>query len=148
MIFDPVVKNGVTLSFISDVTKEFEYLKKLRAAEDYENLSKCCKEVVRTDLRMCDGSDVIIVNWDADVITVGTVDEIVTAANQKKPIYLCCKQGKKNIPIWLWGRVPLNYIFDSLDDVMKRLEDIAYAKEEELPNLIDKRWLFLNKLGV
>lgn len=148
IVFDPVSKNGVKLSFTKENNKEFEYVSKLRDEEDYERLSECMREVVHLDLRLCDVSDLLIVQLDKNAPTCGTYDEIVTVLNQKKPVYICSKQGKKHIPLWLYGRIKNEYIFESLDEIEQKLNSIAYCDESILSDYIDKRWLFSNSLGV
>lgn len=148
IVFDPVCKNNIKLSFASSNKEEFNYVKHLRDKEDYETLAKCMKEVVHTDLRMTDCADLVIVQLDNLYPTTGTIDEIITAINQQKPVYLCSKQGKKAIPLWLFGRIPLHYIFNDINEILNKLKKIAYCNQDELKNEIDKRWLFSNNLGV
>lgn len=144
-IFDPVHSN-IDLSWGMHKDKQFDYVKKLRDEHKYEELSLKMKEVVKVDLRLVDCSDIIIVHLDASKSTTGTIDEIVTACNQKKPVYLCSKQGMQSIPIWLFGRIPYNYIFETLDEIIDGLNSIAFCPDEELPSRIDKRWMFVNKI--
>jgi nucleoside 2-deoxyribosyltransferase len=144
VIFDPVHSN-VPLSFCNK-QDEFEFVKKLRKDGDYVTLRKAMSQVVAADLRMCDVADCIIVYLDSEKPTYGTIDEIVTACNQKKPVYLVCKQGMKAMPLWLFGRVPLEYMCENLEQVLHKLDTIDKAKPEHLAGLIDKRWFFPNVL--
>lgn len=147
VVFDPVHK-PTKLSFCnSDGVEEFKLVKKLRDEGNYKELARCMKEVVHTDLRMTDSADLLIVLLDGSS-TTGTIDEIVTACNQKKPVYLCATGGKKTIPLWLFGRVPESYIFEDLNEILARLDMIAFCGDNELPDFVDKRWLFLNNFEI
>lgn len=149
IVFDPVHKNGAKLDFIDNNSEEFNYVKDLRNQGKFEELAKCMRSVVHLDLRLIDCCDLVIVQLDESVATTGTIDEICLACLERKPVFLCSKQGKKSVPIWLFGRIPLEYIFNDLDEILQRLKDIAYCDEKDLPKYIDnKRWLFSNKLGV
>lgn len=142
-VLDPTSKL-FKMSFGRTEEDEFPHVKNLRNEGKFEELSKCMKEVVRVDLRMIDLSCLVVCQLDADQPTYGTIDELVVACSQKKPIYLCCKQGKKSIPLWLWGRIPYNHIYNNIEEIKEKLKTIAYCNDSELSNHIDKRWLFLN----
>ena len=148
IVLDPVNKNGVKLSFSKDNSEEFNYVKNLREKGEFEELTKCMKEVVHIDLRMVDCADIIITYLDQDIPTWGSIDEAVTACNQRKPVFICSKQGMRTIPLWLFGRIPLCYMFEDLDAVLRQLKAISICSEEDLKVLTDKRWLFTNTLGV
>lgn len=144
VIFDPV-HSDIKLSFC-EKDKEFEVVKDLRKQGDYVQLNKAMREVVSRDLRLCDVSDIVLVYLDADNPTYGTIDELVTACNQKKPVYLVCKQGMERMPLWLFGRIPLEYMCETLDHVIRELETIDKVGDDNLANWIDKRWFFVNNL--
>lgn len=143
VVYDPVNMPG-KLSFIDVKEKQFKYVKDLRDEGKFTELEKCMKEVVHLDLRFVDSADVLIVQLDVNSPTTGTIDEIITACNQRKPVYVCSKQGIKSIPLWLFGRIPLRYMFESLDEILKELSNIAYSDA----NVDCKRWLFVNNLGL
>lgn len=142
-VLDPTCK-PFKLSFSPNEEDEFKIVRNLRTEGKYQELAKCMREVVHVDLRMIDSSDIVICQLDADQPTYGTIDELVVACGQKKPVYLCCKQGLQYIPLWLWGRIPYNYIFKSLNEIKTRLLRIATCNSTILPQVTDKRWLFLN----
>lgn len=146
VVFDPV-HSPIELSFC-DKEKEFEIVKELRAKSEYITLAKIMKEVVRSDLRLCDVADIVIVYLNSKKPTYGTIDEIVTACNQKKPVFVVCEQGMNQMPLWLFGRIPLEYMCDSLETVLSKLEIINSVDKDNLPGWIDKRWMFVPTLGV
>lgn len=150
IVLDPTDR-PCRLSFATSATEELDMVKGIRSTGDFDKLASYVQEVVHQDLRMVDLSDILIVYIDASVPSVGTIDEFVTACNQRKPIFLFCKQGKKGVPIWLWGRMGKHWkdiLCDDLEDVCSRLKRIAYCKDEDLGDTINmKRWFFLNDQG-
>ena len=80
-----------------------EKLAGLRELGEFDEICKIAKGIVRTDLRMVDRSDFVLAYIDTDVFMCGSFIEIAHAANQRKPIVIMCKQGKKNVPGFLWG---------------------------------------------
>ena len=93
---------------------------------DIAEARRLMKPIVATDLRIVDHSDFLVVNFDVDSHPCGTIDEIVTAANQNKPIILMCPQGIRKIYDWLWGRIRPELFFESWDDVKTYLKHIAF----------------------
>lgn len=148
IVFDPV-NSPTTMSWGVSKKEEFDYVRNLRSEERYDDLANCVREIVHVDLRSVDSADVLLVQIDTSIPTYGTIDEIVTAINQKKPVYICSKQGMKTMPIWFFGRIPLHYMFEDIDGILTELQRIAYCSEQELHDTLDrKRWLFVNRMGV
>ena len=148
IVLDPTDR-PVRLSYAENSAGEqLHMLKRLRREGRFKKLVKCAKEIVHQDLGMVDRTDFLLVYIDPKIPTIGTIDEYVTASNGKKPIFLVCKEGLKEIPIWFWGRTGNSWkdsFCDSFDDMIERLTKIAYCSDDELDDLIDRRkWLFLN----
>jgi nucleoside 2-deoxyribosyltransferase len=125
IVLDPTDR-PIKLSYADTASEETETLKKLRREGDFATLVKYAKEIVHQDLRMVDVADLLIVVINSTLPTFGTIDEFVTASNQKKPILLFCEQGPRELPIWLWGRIGDDYdkvICDDLDCDDKNLDD-------------------------
>jgi len=93
------------------------------------------------DLRCVDISDFVICHVDMDVHMCGSYEEIVTANRQKKPVLIWCKQGKKNVPNWLFFMIPHEHIFNTIDDLLIFLHNINTSTDTR--NL--KRWFFLGE---
>lgn len=124
------------------------YYKPLRnagtAAEDDDNFSvrqaekrsgnwhlvrALMKPVVHTDLRMVDHCDAIICNLDLDKRPCGTWDEIITGTNQNKPVLIHAVQGMKELPDWLYGRLPWEGFFNEWDHMKDYLDYIDTSNE-------------------
>lgn len=112
--------------------------------EDFQTIREQMKKIVRKDLRCVDISDFIIAFLPKDVRTTGTIHEIIEADRQKKPVLIICQEGVKYIPAWVFGIVPLRYMFNSIENIINYLKYI-----DKIPNvhLKDERWqLILSSL--
>ena len=102
------------------------------------------KDVVASDLRLVDKADFIIGYVDQDIHTVGTYSEITFGALQRKPVIICCKQGKYQVPMWLYGLLNHEMFFSTWDEVKSYIKHIAFdGSVEHL-----KKWKFfdMNKI--
>ncbi len=115
-------------------------LRKYTKETDYDAFSTNMREIAKTDLRMVDICDFMIVYIDLDIFICGSVWEVTIANLQKKPILICCKQGKEKVPDWLWGVLPHEEFFSNWDDLKTYLFTINSTDIK--PN---NRWLFFNK---
>jgi nucleoside 2-deoxyribosyltransferase len=113
---------------------------KLKAKENYDELSSMMKTIRAVDLRLVDISDFMIVNLDLDVHPCGTLEEIFWANRQKKPIIVHMVQGKKQTPDWLFGTIPHQMIFSTWEEIKSYLDHINCSEN------IDsyKRWYFFS----
>ncbi len=114
----------------------------LFAEKDYTEVRRQMKLIVRKDLRCVDISDFIIVYLPKDVRTTGSIHEIVEADRQKKPVLLLCPEGIEHIPAWLWGIIPLNYMFDSIQYLQDYLNMIDHD-DNISDDKTDDRWQFI-----
>lgn len=106
--------------------------------EKYEELSSQIKLLRIIDLRMVDLCDFIICYLDINIHTTGTYEELFWANRAKKPILICMKDGKKNIPHWLLGTVPHQHIFNNWEEL---LEYVRHVDEDDKVEHY-KRWTF------
>ncbi len=120
-----------------------EYWKKCKEDGCFDILSSEMRTIRCVDLRMCDISDFIIMNYDNTIHTVGTYEEIFWANRGKKPILIRCAQGKEHCSGWLFGTIPHEMIFSTWEEVVKYVKHIAHDKEI---NTL-KRWFFFNFTG-
>lgn len=118
-----------------------QFRKNLKANEDYSALRAQMKVIRNVDLRMVDISDFIIAHLDLDIFACGTLEEIFLANRQKKPIILHMKQGKQNVPDWLFGTIPHHTMFGSWDEVKSYL--LKINNNQETKELLS-RWYFFN----
>jgi hypothetical protein len=110
------------------------------ARDDRAEARRLTKPIVSTDLRIVDHADFLVVNFDVDSHPGGTIDEMVTAANQNKPVIVMCPQGVNRIYDWFWGRLRPEIFFDSWNDVKEYLKHIAF--DDEVDDL--GKWKFFD----
>lgn len=119
IVFNPFEKPFVNSVPEDEMTKSF-LLNKL-ADGDFETVRNHMKLIRAYDLRCVDLSDFIIANIDPQTASWGSADEIFTSLRMKKPVFLIVKGGVKKCPLWLLGSIPINFIYESLDDVIADL---------------------------
>lgn len=104
-----------------DVDKEKARIEEYRTANNWDALRSLMKKIVKQDLRQVDLSDLVIAFIDKKVFTCGTIQEIITAENQRKLVLVVAEGGKQNCPAWLFGIIHYNFIFDSQEEVVDYL---------------------------
>ncbi len=138
VVYDPTNKP-------SDMGKEEVELREARkkwfSHEMYQEIAEDVKIIRAVDLRMVDKADFMVVHLDISVHACGSYEEIFLANREKKPILIWVEQGKQKCPAWLFGVIPHQMIFSSLDDLM------GYLMRVDEDETIDtyKRWLFFHK---
>lgn len=110
----------------------------LTEKKNFKKMSKIMKEIRVIDLRMVDMSDFIIVKVDLDVHMCGTYEEISWANRIKRPILVWSCGGKEKLPEWLWGMVPREHVFNSIEEIKDYLKDVHTGKSVKKL----KRWMF------
>ncbi len=137
--FNPYKKEFIHRIDESDAhRKELNWL---REHGEYDALAAHCKDFRIFDLACVDKSDFIVCYVDTSVFSVGTFEELSWANRLKKPIFVVVKQGKKSCPLWIFGMIDHNYIFDTFDEVVDKLKRI---NNEEEP-VDHKRWRLLQE---
>lgn len=126
--FDPL--NKVFIKDVIESGKHQKQLKDLRSDGEFDELTIRMKEIRSYDLSMVDRADAIIFYFDINTFTCGSWEELVTANRAKKPIFFICKQGVRNVPLWMFGMIPHKYFYNSIDEVVKILQDIDSGKHE------------------
>ena len=107
---------------IGDAKKKF---KDIIMREDWKSLKEEFWPVVRWDLRSVDVSDFVIVDYNPEVSTVGSIHELVVANFEKKPILL--KYNKSQLDKfnpWIGVFVKEHHFFSSWDDMFKYLDEV------------------------
>jgi len=115
----------------------------------FEELADKMRKIVRADLRMVDLSDFVITYIPRNVILCGTIHEIVTATESKKPTLIVAEGGRQYAPNWLRCMLPTHpqkegqsgWIFDSFKDLMDYLYEVHEGKNPEPKS---SRWVFMD----
>lgn len=116
-------------------------LAQMRAEGDLQGTRDFLKVIRRVDLRCVDLASFIIVRLDGSP-TMGTYEEIAHAVGEQKPllVWLDGELTKANVNPWLLAQVPLDYIFESFDDLVAYLHTI-----DQSPNHpTDRRWMLFD----
>ena len=117
-------------------------IKKLVKLERWDELREIAKEIVLVDLRMVEVADFMICYVDKDVHLCGTYDELFEALRRRKPTLIVHKGGKKEMSMWLRGKVNHNFVFETFDEVYEYLEALHDGVVE--PDYT--RWVFFDKV--
>jgi len=118
-VIDPCKKTTKNLSEIGDDKNKF---KKIIEKEKWGQIKEAFWPIVRYDLRGVDRADFIIVNYDPDIPTIGTIHELVVANFEKKPILLKYDKEKlTNFNPWMCVFIKEHHFFSDWDKLMKYL---------------------------
>jgi len=125
---------------LNEIQQKIQELNVLKAEGKYDELAERVKLIRSFDLRCVDKADFIIAYMNNDIQMTGTIEEIVTANREKKPVLIVCEQGKKEIPNWMFGMLPHYYFFNNWAELEDYVVGIDNGSIEP-----DKRWWFLNE---
>lgn len=118
---------------------EIQNRSQLFQSEDWDEIRRQMKIIVRKDLRCVDISDFTIFYMPKNVRTTGAIHEIIESDRQKKPTLILCPEGRKHIPTWLFGIIPWEWMFESLESLINTLDDI----DKNGPSEKNERWQFI-----
>lgn len=118
-----------------------ERRKRLKRSGSFDEFAAEIKQIRVVDLRMCDKADFAICYIDTDIHMCGTYEELTWLNRSKKPVLVCCKQGKAGIPDWLFGTLPHELFFDTWDDLLQYVGDVDSGKDTRTFN----RWMFFDR---
>lgn len=126
LIKDPCKKKGV-LGEIGDDKAKFKELIKQR---NWLELKKAFYPVMKSDLRMVDLSDFLIMEYIPKVATWGSPHEVVIARNiQHKPVLVhCAEENLDDFNPWVLGLIKSQWLFTSWDDMIEYLKVIDSGK--------------------
>jgi hypothetical protein len=105
-----------------------------------EAVHESMRDIVASDLRGVDTAHAMIMHIDMTTHMCGSYGEQTHACLQRKPVIVHCKQGKYNIPDWLWGICQHQMFFSTWDEVKDYLRHVAFDERVEH----HKRWRFIN----
>jgi hypothetical protein len=127
-------------------SKDFEeignwrtHLRKLKKDGNFDEVTNEVKKIRRWDLRAIDYASLVVVKINKSIPTWGTIDEIVVAERQQKPVLAIVDGGAKNCPDWLFAIIRHKEMFSSVSECINYLKDINDGKI-----LMDNRWIFIN----
>ena len=106
----------------------------------YEAVYESMKDIVASDLRGVDTSHAVILHIDTDIHMCGSYNEQTWACLQRKPVVIHCKQGKHNVPDWLFGICQHEMMFSTWDEVKGYLKHVAF--DDNVKHY--KRWRFID----
>lgn len=108
----------------------------LKNEKRYSEIRKY-KSIRTVDLRMVDKSDFVIAQMSSEVFTCGSMEEIVLANSQKKPVLYWQVDGFDKVPNWIWFMLPTKTIFENEESLLNYLDKVNNNQEEDLG-----RWYF------
>lgn len=121
-VYDPTHKEVVGATEIGENKNLF---RKLIMEERWEELKKAFDPVVHWDLRAVDKADLLIVYYDPAIHTVGTIDELRIAVNQKKPILVKYDKEKLNLfNPWMSKLARPEHLFRDWKDLFAYLDTV------------------------
>ena len=136
-VFDPCDKPSNFAPEDEDTRRVVNDYKKVGR---YDIVSNIMKPICAVDLRMVDIAHFIIMNLDVDNHLCGSYHEAFLGVAQKKPVIVRCKQGKKNLPNWMFGVIPHQMVFSSWSEVHEYLHHVN--EDEDVEHL--NRWRFFD----
>ena len=107
----------------------------------FNDVAERMKLIRSYDLNLVDRSDFIIAHIIPEVASWGSSEEITTAVRMKKPIFLSVEGGKHKTPYWFMGKLPHNYIYDSIEEVIDMIKQIDSGEKK----IDSDRWRLLKK---
>lgn len=135
------VLSPLDTTFVDQKTESHDDRERLKRNRESGNLlavHEYMRQVIQKDLRLIDLSDFVIVNFEIQKPTFGTMHEIVIADQQKKPIFLIVNDKSKT-PLWLMGLLKPHYIYNNIDEALEIIKKIdSGVKEIDL-----RRWRLL-----
>lgn len=125
-VLDPTRKKS---RCASEIDENKELFRKLIKEEKFEELSDVFAPVARWDLRSVDKADFLVVNYDSTVHTFGTIDEIVIANLERKPILVRYDPAQLDtLNPWITVRVKPKHMFSSWKTLFEHLDVVDSGK--------------------
>lgn len=116
-------------------------LLELKSKCKYDDITNIMREIVTIDLHLVDLSTAIILHIDTDVHMQGSYAEMTYACLERKPLIVHAKNGKKNLPAWVFGHAKHELFFDTWDEIKKYLNHID---KDPVIDTLNNRWKFLD----
>lgn len=113
-------------------------LLKARDNREFDTITRIAKGFVRKDLSVVDRADIVFAYLPFKVPTTGSHHEIINSNNAKKPTLLVCPQGKQFIPLWYYGFIPHDVMFDGWEQLYEYLREVNAGKHMD-----NNRWSYV-----
>ena len=124
-VLDPCKKHIEGSGDLSEIGKSKEKFKQLVMTERWDEVKKQFWPIVRTDLRMVDHCDFVILKYDPTVPTVGTIHELVVATFEKKVILLKYDRSQLDkFNSWMATFIKSHHFFAEWNDMYTYLERV------------------------
>jgi nucleoside 2-deoxyribosyltransferase len=140
-VADPCSKEHLFKIFSDAIKADVasETLTELKDNEKWKDYANLMRQIRCMDLRIVDKSDFLIARVSIKVPMAGTVEEIVLANREKKPVLLWTDSDTiGDIPGWYFGMLPWQTFFTAQDEIVAYLSLIDEGCFDE-PNR--KRWM-------
>ena len=125
-VLDPCQKHiAMGDNRINEIGESKKKFRKLIMEEEWDKVKKDFWPVVRTDLRLVDHCDFIILDHDPSVPTVGTIHELVVATFEKKVVLL--KYNKNQLDKfnpWMATFIKSHHFFSEWEDMFEYLQAV------------------------
>lgn len=128
VFFDPLQK-----PFVDSVNEDKEHMAKLsrlRAEGGFDELSKVMRKIRVEDLSLVDRADFLIASISAKTASWGTAEEVFWANRMKKPIFLVVAEGKRACPFWIFGTLPHEQIYESVEEVIADIKKLDSGEKQ------------------
>jgi len=116
-----------------------EDIQALKNKGDFNEVRNRMKPIVGEDYRCVHLSSFLYLYIDKTIFMFGTPCEVTWAVQQRKPIIVVCKQGKRNIPNFLYGKTPHEMFFDTFEESFDYLKLVDEGKTGDM-----RRWHFFD----
>lgn len=123
---DKPTSNGLEDQSLHDQIKTLKNMAMIRGEKNsdlaYKRIEKLMSPIIANDFAMVDRADFVIMYIDTSIHMCGTYAEETHAVQLKKPVIICCKQGKHAIPNFCFKRQGRHkMMFGSWDSVYEYL---------------------------
>ena len=122
IFFDPLKKPF--LDSVNEDKQHMDRMLKMRTDGDFAELSAIMRKIRVEDLSLVDRSDFLIASISSKTASWGTAEEVFWANRMKKPIFLVVAEGRKACPLWIFGTLRTDQIYDSIEDVIAEIRKL------------------------
>lgn len=109
-------------------------------SEQYDKVTEL-RNIRTFDLKLIDISDFIIFVYSSESKTCGSYEEFFEANRSKKPIFFVNLSHKKTTPAWILWTIPHRYIYSSMEELYKTIEEINNGSK----SIDSERWKLLKQ---
>ena len=107
------------------------YFRQLIKERKFVELKEEFYKVIRKDLKAVDKADFIIFYHNPKIPTIGTIHEVINAANQKKPVLIVCDEDNiDHLNPWLLTIIKPQWLFTTWDAMIEYLDGVNNGKIE------------------